>query len=99
MIKFQKTAAMFLAALAIGGAALTAAGEAQARPGRGGHGGGHGWGHHRPHHGWGHHRPHWRGYGIVAPVAYLGTRCRLVERVNRYGDVVLRRVCARPIYY
>jgi len=104
MMIFSKSARILLAALALGGAALAATGEASARPGgRGGHGwhggghGGHGW--HRPHH-----RPHYgfRGYGYgLAGVAYVagGPRCRFVERVNAYGDVVVRRVCRNPVYY
>lgn len=107
MMIFSKSARILLAALALGGAALAATGEASARPGgRGGHGG-HGW-HGGGHggHGWhGGHRwrgHHWRGYGYgLAGVAYVagGPRCRLVERVNAYGDVVVRRVCRNPVYY
>lgn len=93
MMIFSKSARILLAALALSGAAIAATGEASARPGRG-----HGWhgghGHHGHHL---RHRGHWRGYGVAYVAA--GPRCRLVERVNRYGDVVMRRVCFRPAYY
>jgi hypothetical protein len=82
--------------IAIAGSAI-APSSAEASPRHGGHGGG--WGHHGGgwgHGGWGHGRPHWghRPYGIVR-IGYggYGPRCRLVERENRWGDVVVRRVC------
>lgn len=104
----RKTFAAVIAALALG-SAFAAVGTAEARPmGGGHHGGGHGGGwHHRPHHGPFHHRPHrhhghWGGgYGLIGGAVYVasGPRCRLVERINPYGEVVVRRVCPRPIYY
>jgi hypothetical protein len=95
MTNLRKTAAALLAALALG-STFAAVSTAEARPGR--HGGWHGHhGHHRPHHGF----RHWGAYGLIGGAAYMaaGPRCRLVERVNAYGDVVLRRVCHRPMYY
>ncbi|MCA0404537.1 MAG: hypothetical protein LCH39_00085 [Proteobacteria bacterium] len=97
----RKIFAALLAAFALG-STFAAVSTAEARPGgHGGHGGWHG-GHHRPHHGhFRHHHRHWGAYGLIGAASYVaaGPRCRLVERVNRYGDVVLRRVCVRPIYY
>jgi len=85
--------------IAIAGSAITPS-SAEASPRHGGHGGG--WGHHGGgwgHGGWGHGRPHWghRPYGFVR-IGYggYGPRCRLVERENRWGDVVVRRVCFGP---
>ena len=96
MPSFKKSFAIALTALSLGSAALLTASAAEAGPRHsgarfhGGHGH-HGWGHR----GWGH-----RPYRPIVHVGYgYGSRCRLVERVNRFGDVVVRRVCyARTIY-
>lgn len=98
MTNLRKTAAALFAAFALG-STFVAVGTAEARPGH--HGGWHG-GHHRPHHGhFRHHHRHWGAYGLIGAASYVaaGPRCRLVERENVYGDVVVRRVCHRPIFY
>lgn len=88
MITIRTSTKYLLAALALGGAALTAAGEASARPRHG-----HGFhGHHGGHHIWrGHYGPRFVSYGG-------GYRCRLVRRVNAYGELVVRRVCFNRYY-
>lgn len=87
MITIRKSTNILLAALSLGGAAL-AASEASAWPGRGPR---HGFDWHpAPHH-------HWRGYYGPRFVHYGGGyRCRLVRRVNHYGEIRVRRVCFNP---
>jgi hypothetical protein len=100
--------------LAIAGSAISATGaEASPRHGWGhhGHGGhvhcrpirlcnpgfpGHGHGHGGWHGGW--HGGGWGGTVVVGDSFPYGHRCRLVERVNRWGEVVVRRVC-RPAHW
>lgn len=88
MITIRKSTNILLAALALGGASLAVAGEASA-----GHRHGHGFHrYHGPHHIWrGHYGPRFAHYGG-------GHRCRMVRRVNAYGDLVVRRVCFNPYY-
>jgi hypothetical protein len=100
---------LVLAAAAMGfglAGSVLANNAAEASPLNGGrhpghHGGWHPHGHGGPHlPAWGHHRPHgYFGHGAwgVVHVGYPhGPRCRLVERENRWGEIVLRRVCRRP---
>jgi hypothetical protein len=106
---FTKSIKVAVAALAIGSATLAPiAAEASPRHRGGHHGGGFpgggypghhggGWGHHGG--GWGHHGGGWGGrwnHGVY-PIIYNGgeiRRCKIVERVDAYGDVIgTRRVC------
>jgi hypothetical protein len=94
---FTKSIKAAFAVLAIGSATLAPiAAEASPRHHGGSHHGHHGWGGH--HGGWGH-GGGWRGgwSGGVYPIIYNGgaiRRCRIVERVDAYGDVIgTRRVC------
>jgi hypothetical protein len=88
MITIRKSTNILLAALALGGAALTATSEASAGP-RHGHGFHR---HHGPHHIWrGHYGPRFVDYRYGG-----GYRCRLVRRVNHYGEIRVRRVCFNP---
>ena len=76
--------------------------------GHGGHGGGWGNGHCRPIRlcnpgpyggGWGGgYGGGWGGTVVVGNSLPYGGRCRLVERENRWGEVVVRRVC-RPAHW
>lgn len=88
MITIRKSTNILLAALALGGASLAVAGEASAGP-RYGHG--HGFHrYHGPHYIWGgHYGPRFVHYGG-------GYRCRLVRRVNHYGEIRVRRICFNP---
>lgn len=109
MSTFSKSVTMALAALALGAASLASA-SAEASPrGHGVRHGGHGGqfqnhgiaSHHLVRGGWngGHHwghRRHWGAYPVYG-AAYYGGSCRLVRRVNVYGEIVVRRVC--PTYY
>lgn len=99
MTKLSKTLAIALTGLGLAfGSALATAGDAEARPGRGGgihRGGIHHGGHFRHGH-WGHR--HWRHarWGLGGPMlvsGVYGPRCRLVERLNPYGEIVVRRIC------
>lgn len=96
-IRFNRLALAAAAlGLAIAGSAI-ATSSAEASPRHGGHGG---WGHHGGHGGWGRgdwgHRGYWgpRYPGFVR-IGY-GPRCRLVERQNRWGEIVIRKVCFGP---
>jgi hypothetical protein len=98
-IRFNRLALATAAlGLAIAGSAI-ATSSAEASPLNGGRGG---WGHHGhfgP--GFGHGRGHWgRGYWgpHVIGVGYggYGPRCRFVERHNRWGEIVIRKVCFGP---
>lgn len=95
--------------LGLAGSALVHS-SADASPLNGGKPIGHhgGW---KPHHGhgphlpvWAHRRPHGHfgpGYWGVVRVGYpyaYGPRCRLVERENRWGEIVVRRVCRPPVW-
>jgi hypothetical protein len=104
MSTFSKSVTMALAALALGAASLASA-TAEASPrghgvrhgGHGGHIRNHGIGRHHIYRGhWGGHGRRWGGYPVYG-AAYYGGSCRIVERVNVYGEVVARRVC--PSYY
>ncbi|CAN1561275.1 hypothetical protein MCEMSEM23_02676 [Rhabdaerophilaceae bacterium] len=102
MTNLKKSFAIALTALSLGSAALLTASSAEAGPRGGGarfHGG-HG------HHGFGHrhwgHR-HWGVRPVYRPIVRVGYGygggCRLVQRVNRFGEIVVRRVCyARTVY-
>ncbi|MBN8533190.1 MAG: hypothetical protein J0L51_03780 [Rhizobiales bacterium] len=90
MINVRTSTKYLFAALALGGAAITAASEASAWPGRGPR---HGFDWHpAPHHIWrGHYGPRFVHYGG-------GYRCRMIRRVNAYGELVVRRVCFNRYY-
>ena len=92
------------AALGIALTGATFATNASASPRHGGHGGG--WHHGHGHHGGGWNHGGWNirvgggGYGLGGYDDDYGYRpgCRLVERENRWGEIVIRRICARPRY-
>ncbi len=105
-IRFNRLALAAAAlGLAIAGSALApSSAEASPRHGGWGHHGPGGWGHHggctgypRPVCGGGGYGGHWgHGGGWARPVGGYGPRCRFVERHNRWGEIVIRKVCFGP---